>query len=294
MHIFIFPLTKKKIYSNYHYQKVSIKSNQFNISTTFIQQMSIYTSKSYTSNNFTPIITFDQKSFSSKLFPHAYLFPSKWNNSGIKRWTKKIFDRYSKTFCRNEISRHQDDSERSERRDTGWQETPFFYDTLKRARRERDCGKAYLKVIPKGSRCKLRGTCGRHVERWNTGRSPQLPPQAETLSFSRHKAGTLVGSLSGSWDRRKEGQSGKESWKLCSIRPDRTKWNFNREEILTRWETCTIMERSLIDARFEWYGLRFGLEIYSENIYETFPSLKDLKFSAILSVLIYNFILSFL
>lgn len=125
-----FPFNKKKkIYSNYHYQKVSIKSNQFNISTTFIQQMSIYTSKSYTSNNFAPIITFDQKSFSSKLFPHAYLFPSKWNNSGIKRWTKKIFDRYSKTFCRNEISRHQDDSERSERRDTGWRRKLHFFTT---------------------------------------------------------------------------------------------------------------------------------------------------------------------
>lgn len=258
--------------------------------------MSIYTSKSYTSNNFAPIITFDQKSFSSKLFPHAYLFPSKWNNSGIKRWTKKkdIWQIFENLLPEWNITASGWLWEKRETRHGVTAETPFFYDTLKRARRERDCGKAYLKVIPKGSRCKLRGTCGRHVERWNTGRSPQLPPQAETLSFSRHKAGTLVGSLSGSWDRRKEGQSGKESWKLCSIRPDRTKWNFNREEILTRWETCTIMERSLIDARFEWYGLRFGLEIYSENIYETFPSLKDLKFSAILSVLIYNFILSFL
>lgn len=40
----------------------------------------------------------------------------------------------------------------------------FLRQLKARARRERDCGKAYLKVIPKGSRCKLRGTCGRHVE----------------------------------------------------------------------------------------------------------------------------------
>lgn len=146
-------------------------------------------------------------------------------------------------------------------------ETPFFYDSLKRARRERDCGKAYLKVIPKGSRCKLRGTCGRHVEVEHRTLSSTSPTGWNFIVLgpqSWHTGSVL--SLSGSWDRRKEGQSGKESWKLCSIRPDRTKWNFNREEILTRWETCTIMERSLIDARSEWYAWalawKFIVKIY--------------------------------
>lgn len=143
----------------------------------------------------------------------------------------------------------------------------FLRQLKARARRERDCGKAYLKVIPKGSRCKLRGTCGRHVEVEHRTLSSTSPTGWNFIVLgpqSWHTA-SLSLSLSGSWDRRKEGQSGKESWKLCSIRLDRTKWNFNREEILTRWETCTIMERSLIDARFEWYWL--SLEIYSENIY---------------------------
>lgn len=114
-------------------------------------------------------------------------------------------------------------------------ETPFFYDSLKRARRERDCGKAYLKVIPKGSRCKLRGTCGRHVEVETPDALLNFPHRLKLYRSRATKLAHWFGSLS-LWElgSKEGGPIGKESWKLCSIRPDRTKWNFNREEILTR------------------------------------------------------------